>query len=173
MTSRCSSPIPAMIVWPVSVSVRTRNVGSSSASFASAWPSLSCSALVFGSMAMSMTGSGKTIDSSSTGASSAHRVSPVVVFLRPTAATMSPGRDLVDVLAVIGVHLQQAADALLVSLGAVEHVGAGVERTRVDTEVGQLTDVRVGHDLESERRERRLGVGGALDLFVGLEVDAA
>jgi len=46
--------------------------------------------LVLGSMAMSMTGSGKTIDSSSTGLPSAHSVSPVVVFFKPTAATISP-----------------------------------------------------------------------------------
>ena len=164
--------MPAMIVWPVSLSVRTRNVGSSSASLASAWPSFSCSALVLGSIAMSMTGSGKTIDSSSTGASSAHSVSPVVVFLRPTAATMSPADDLLDVLAVVRVHLQQATDALLVALGGVQHVRAGVERAGVDAEVGELADVRVGHDLERERRERRLGVCGTLDLLAGLEVDA-
>ena len=82
--------MPAMMVWPVSWSVRTRKVGSSSASLTSAIPSLSCSAFVLGSMAMSMTGSGNTIDSSSTAEPVAHRVSPVVVLLRPTAATMSP-----------------------------------------------------------------------------------
>ena len=51
---------------------------------------LSWSALVFGSTASSMTGSGKVIDSSTIGLSSADSVSPVVVFLRPTAAAMSP-----------------------------------------------------------------------------------
>ncbi len=82
--------MPAMMVWPVSSLVRTRKVGSSSASRCRAWASLSWSALVFGSTATSMTGSGKSIASSTTGASSAHSVSPVVVCLRPTAAAMAP-----------------------------------------------------------------------------------
>ena len=82
------------------------------------------------------------------------------------------GRDDVDVLAVVGVHLQQTADALLVALRRVQDVGAGVQRAGVDAEVGQLADERVGHDLERQRGERRLGVGRTLDLFVGLQVDA-
>ena len=57
--------MPAMIVWPVSGSTLTRKVGSSWTSLASAAPSFSWSALVLGSMARRMTGSGKSIDSSS------------------------------------------------------------------------------------------------------------
>ena len=82
--------MPAMIVWPVSASVRTRNVGSSSASFCSAMPSLSWSAFVLGSMATSMTGFGNFIASRMTGRSSSDSVSPVRVSLRPIAAAMSP-----------------------------------------------------------------------------------
>ena len=82
--------MPAMMVWPVSSLVRTRKVGSSSARRCSAAVSLSWSALVFGSTATSMTGSGKSIVSSSTGASGSHSVSPVVVCLRPTAAAIEP-----------------------------------------------------------------------------------
>ena len=82
--------MPAMSVWPVSSSVRTRKVGSSSASRWSAVASLSWSAFVFGSIATAMTGSGKVIDSSRIGAESAASVSPVVVCFRPTAATISP-----------------------------------------------------------------------------------
>jgi hypothetical protein len=41
-------------------------------------------------MAMETTGSGNTIDSRITGWSSSQRVSPVVVFFKPTAAAMSP-----------------------------------------------------------------------------------
>ena len=59
--------MPAMMVWPVSSFVRTRKVGSSSARRWRAWASLSWSAFVFGSTATSMTGSGKSIDSSTTG----------------------------------------------------------------------------------------------------------
>ena len=84
--------MPAMMVWPVSLSVRTRKDGSSIASFCSEAPSLSWSALVFGSMAMSMTGSGNSIRSRMTGRPSSHSVSPVVTPLRPTSAAMSPAR---------------------------------------------------------------------------------
>src|ERR1700732_4670261 len=56
--SRCSSPMPLRMVWPDSRSVETRNDGSSAASFASATPSFSWSAFDFGSIAISITGSG-------------------------------------------------------------------------------------------------------------------
>ena len=49
-------------------------------------PSFSWSPLVFGSMATEMTGSGKVIDSSTTWSLGSHRVSPVVVSLRPIIA---------------------------------------------------------------------------------------
>ena len=53
-------------------------------------PSFSWSALVFGSIATSMTGSGKVIDSRITGFAGSQSVSPVVVCLRPCTAMMSP-----------------------------------------------------------------------------------
>ena len=82
--------MPAMIVWPVSSSFLTRKVGSSSASRWMAVPSFSWSALVFGSMATWMTGSGNVIDSRMTWLAGSQRVSPVVVCLRPCTAMMSP-----------------------------------------------------------------------------------
>ena len=90
MISRCSSPIPEMSVCPVSSSVVTRKVGSSSARRWRPAPSLSWSAFDFGSTATEMTGSGKLIDSSTIGALSAESVSPVVVNFRPTPAAISP-----------------------------------------------------------------------------------
>ncbi len=59
--------MPAMSVSPLSSSVLTRKVGSSSARRASARPILSWSAFVLGSIFTSMTGSGKVIDSRITG----------------------------------------------------------------------------------------------------------
>ena len=59
--SRCSSPMPLMMVSPVSSSVETRNVGSSSESFQSAMPIFSWSAFVAGSMRKLTTGSGNLI----------------------------------------------------------------------------------------------------------------
>ena len=45
------------------------------------------------------------------------------------------------VLAVVGVHLEDAADALLAVLRRVEDRRAGGELARVDAEVGELADV--------------------------------
>ena len=56
----------------------------------SARDSLSWSALVFGSTATWMTGSGNVSDSSTIGCATSQSVSPVVVALSPTTATMSP-----------------------------------------------------------------------------------
>ena len=82
--------MPAMTTWPVCSSVVTRNVGSSAMSFDMPCPSFSWSALVLGSMASEITGSGKSIDSRRIGFFSSLSVSPVVTDLRPTAAAMSP-----------------------------------------------------------------------------------
>ncbi len=92
MISRWSSPIPAMIVWFVSLSVWTRNVGSSCMSFASAMPIFSWSTFVFGSIESVMTGSGNFMDSRTTTWFLSQIVSPVVTFFRPTAAPMSPAQ---------------------------------------------------------------------------------
>ena len=82
--------MPAMIVWPVSSSVRTWKVGSSSESRWIAMPSFSWSPFVLGSMATSITGAGNVIDSSTTGLSGSDSVSPVLVSLRPITATIWP-----------------------------------------------------------------------------------
>jgi len=89
-TSKWSSPIPDITVWPDSWSVSALNVGSSSANFWSAVDIFSWSPLLFGSIAIEITGSGITIFSKITSCFSSHKVSPVVVFLSPTAAAISP-----------------------------------------------------------------------------------
>ena len=108
-----------MIVCPVSSSKRTTNVGSSSESDWSAFPSFSWSAFVFGSIATEITGAGNVIDSSTIGeAGIAERVAGGGVL-------QAHGRDDVTgegggaVLAVVRVHLEDAADALLAVLGRV------------------------------------------------------
>ena len=107
--------MPEMTVWPVSSSVRTWKVGSSSDSACSALPILSWSALVFGSTATWMTGSGNSSASSTIGAFGvAERVAGAGV-LEADAGDDVAGVDGVEVLAVVGVHLQDAADALLVA----------------------------------------------------------
>ena len=110
--------MPAMRVWLDSWSVLTRKVGSSSARRWSAIDILSWSAFVFGSTASSMTGSGKVIDSSTIGLSSvAQRVAGRRVLQADRGGDVA-GADLVDLLAVVGVHLEDAADALLAALAS-------------------------------------------------------
>jgi hypothetical protein len=99
-------------------------------------------------------------------------VSPVKVSLRPTAAAMSPGVDLVDLLAVVRVHLEDAPDPLALVLDRVVDVRARLERARVDPEEGQLADERVGGDLERERAERLAVARRADDLVAGLRIEA-
>ena len=163
--------MPAMIVWPVSRSVCTTKVGSSSESELSALPSLSWSFFVFGSIATEITGVGNSMRSSTIGCARSHSVSPVVVCLKPR-----PGDDVarvrdVDVLALVGVHPQDATDALLAVLRGVVDLRALLERARVDAEVGELA-VRVGDDLERERRERLVFARLALDRLLALQVGA-
>ena len=129
---------------------------------------MSWSALVFGSTATWMTGSGNSSDSSTIGAlRRAERVAGLGV-LEADARDDVAGVDGVEVLAVVGVHPQDAADALLVARAGVEDLAALVEPAAVDAEVGELADVRVGHDLERQRGERLAVVGLALELLAAL-----
>ena len=83
--------MPEITVWPVSSSVRTWKVGSSSPRRWSATDSFSWSTLVFGSIERCTTGSGKCIAlEHDRRVRRAQSVSPVEVCLRPTPAAMSP-----------------------------------------------------------------------------------
>ena len=84
-------------------------------------------------------------------------VSPVETVLQTHGGANIAGHDLLNVFALIGVHAQQAADALFAALGHIEHRLAGRHLSRIDAEKGQLAGKRVGHDLEHQRRER-LGI---------------
>ena len=67
---------------------------------------------------------------------------------------------------MVGVHLQDAADTFLLTLGRVVNVGTAFQRAGVDTEERQLSDVGVCHDLECKSRERTLVVCRTLCLLV-------
>ena len=150
--------MPEMTVWPVSSSVRTRNVGSSSDSDLSALPSLSWSDFVFGSMATWMTGSGNSIRSRMIGCVAvAQRVAGGDVLEAEAGDDVAGHRD-VEVLALVGVHQQDAAETLALLLGRVVDLFALADLARVDAEVGELAE-RVGDDLERQRGERRVVVG--------------
>ena len=74
---------------------------------------------------------------------------------------------------MVGVHLQDAADALLLVLVRVVDIGAGLELARVDPEVRELAHERVGHDLESDSRERLVVVWRCLsDRLAAARIDA-
>src|SRR6266487_413749 len=76
--------------------------------------------------------------------------------LQPDRGGDVAGAHLFDLFALVGVHLQQPADALFAVLGAVVDVGARAQHARVHAEERQFPDVRIGHDLERERGERRV-----------------
>ena len=99
-------------------------------------------------------------------------VSPVVVFLKPDDRGDLARADLLALLAVVRVHLEDAADALGLAGGRVQDALAGLGEARVDADVGELADVRVGHDLERERRERLVVRRPARELVLGARVDA-
>ena len=164
--------MPLITVWPLSWSTATRNDGSSVASRASAWPIFSWSPLVFGSTAISITGSGNSMRSSTTGcAGIGQRVAGRRV-LEPGQCQDVAGARFLDVLAVVGVHQQHAADALAVVLDRVQHLRAGVQHARIDPDEGQGADKRVGHDLEGEAGERLVVRGAADDDLVRAHLDA-
>ena len=166
--------MPEMTTWPVCSSVLTRKVGSSPISFDRPTPSFSWSLLVFGSIASEMTGSGKSIDSRTTGFFSSHSVSPVLDLLEADGRRDIAGVDLLDLLTLVGVHLQEAADALGALLGGVVDRRARRQHARVDADERELTDERVGHQLERQRRERRLVGCRTLDerLFLRVRIES-
>jgi hypothetical protein len=51
--------------------------------------------------------------------------------------------DFLDFLALIGMHLQDAADALFLDLSGCTRIVAGIQRARVDTEERQRADERI------------------------------
>src|SRR4051812_47754871 len=144
-----------MMVWPDSWSVVTRKLGSSRARRLSAMPIFSWSALVFGSTATSITGSGNSIRSRMIGALAAQRIAGGGV-LETRQSDDVAGISHLDVLAVIGMHQKHAADLFLLVLDRVRDLRRGLELARVDAREGQRPDERVVHDLERERRERRV-----------------
>ena len=148
--------MPRMIVCPVSLSVWTLKVGSSCMSLPRAMPIFSWSALVLGSIATAMTGSGKFMASRMIGLSSSQIVSPVWTFFSPTPAAMSPAQTSLISSRLLACIFKRRPDALSRVLGRVEDGGAGVEVPRVHAEEGELADEGVGHDLEDQGRKRGL-----------------
>ena len=134
-------------------------------------PIFSWSALVLGSTATSMTGSGNSIRSRMIGAFGRAQGVAGGGVLEADQGDDVAGIGLLDVLAVVGVHQQHAADLLLLVLDRVHHRRGALELARIDAGEGQGADERVGHDLEGQSGEGRRVVGraGVLGLAVHLE----
>ena len=62
-------------------------------------------------------------------------------------------QNLADIFALVGVHLQQTPDALVLAGTRIQHRITRLELSGVHPDKGQLADKRVGHDLERQRRE--------------------
>jgi hypothetical protein len=132
---------------------------------------LSWSPFVFGSTATEITGSGNSIDSSRIGGGvRRERVARRRVLDADDRGDLAR-HDVLALLAVVRVHLEDARDALGLAGRRVEHPLAGLGLARVDADVRQLPDVRVGHDLEGERGERLVRRSLARQLVLGPRVD--
>ena len=76
------------------------------------------------------------------------------------------GQDLLDLLALVGVHLQDAADALLLAADRVVDRVARLQHAGIHAHESQLADVGVGHQLEGQRGELLVVGGTAHDWLV-------
>ena len=78
---------------------------------------------------------GNSIDSSTIGCFSSQMVSPVVTLLQSDAGADVAGVDLADLFTLVGVHLQQAADALALAVASTDvHAVARFELAGVHTD---------------------------------------
>ena len=82
------------------------------------------------------------------------------------------GVDGLDVLTVVGVHLQDTADTLSLLLGGVQNGRAGVQQAGVNADKGQTANVGVRSDLKGQCGEGCVVVCGTLVLLAGVRVDA-
>src|SRR5690606_30243293 len=73
------------------------------------------------------------------------------------------GQNFLDLGTVVGVHLQDTANAFLLALDGVVDRFAGMQNARVHAHERELTDEGVGHELERERRELGVVVGRQAD----------
>ena len=69
-------------------------------------------------------------------------------------------------------HLQQSSQTLAFSSCGVINDVARVDRTRINAEVAKLSDKRVGHDLECQRRERLCIRSISCDLLIGMRINS-
>src|SRR5438094_10029607 len=61
-----------------------------------------------------------------------------------------------DLLSLVGVHLEKAADSLSFPLARIVNARPGGQRPGIDPEEAQRSDKRIGHNLKSKSRKWRL-----------------
>ena len=79
--------------------------------------------------------------------------------------------DRLDRVLLVGVHLVDTADTLALAAARVEHVGTGIQFSRIDAHERQTAHEGVGSDLERQTAERIVLRSVADNLLVGLGVD--
>src|SRR5215469_7605830 len=87
----------------------------------------------------------------------AKRVAGGDVFQTDAGADVAGVYD-VNFFALVGVHLEKAADAFARLFGRVVNIAAGFQDAGIDADIGHVADKRVGHDFE-RKRGKRLIVG--------------
>ena len=75
------------------------------------------------------------------------------------------GPDTLEVFPVVGMHFEDAPDALFPAGAGIDHLAALIQLTAVHPEVGEFAHMGVAHDLECQGAERSIVVGGPLALF--------
>src|SRR4029078_3693348 len=85
-------------------------------------------------------------------------------FLQASQRNDVAGIGFLDVFAVVRMHQQHAADALLAVARRVDDAGARKQRAGIDPAEGDGADERVVHDLEGQQSQRLLVVRQANDL---------
>ena len=90
--------------------------------------------------------------------------------LEADASNDVAGGSVVTVDTLGGVHLEDAAEALALTVGSVDHVGAGLGAAGVNADIGELTDERVGHDLEDQAGEGLVEGRMTLNLLAGVRI---
>ena len=71
--------------------------------------------------------------------------------LQPDSCRNVTGVNMLDIFSVVGMHLQDAAESLTLTLGRVHDRLPGLQLSGVHAEEAELSDKRVCHDLERER----------------------
>src|SRR4029077_5735743 len=95
-----------------------------------------------------------------------------IYALQPHARADVARIDFFNLFALVGGDLEQAADALAGALSGVVDIAAGLEDAGVHTNVGNVADERIGHDLERQSGKWSIVRSTAQDDFVVFRVHA-